>query len=372
MSMHQSSEITSHLTDLIYGSLFGECDWQQFLDALAKTSPGGKAALHYHDLASPVAHVPYISGFSDAEVSQFSSHYAAVNPWIPRMNSVPVGQGICGDQIFDRRDLIRSEFYNDWLKRQAGCETSVGVSIIRERTRTFILSTATSSADLVANRKAAEHYTLLAPHLKRAFDFIKKRDLVAPENQAARSLFDNFGAGLFYVSDRRRLRWSNTAADAMLAAGFPVRLASDGKVSIRCQRSAAALELLLVRGAGRSIGPITSFVRSDHNADAFRLTIVKFQSSPLTELLDGPTVAVIAEPFMVMPLKDRQVAIMENSSLTVTEVKVALSIASGNKPREVAETLGISYETARTHLRSIYSKLGVNSQVALAAQLLGS
>jgi len=326
--------------------------------------------LHYHDLASPVAHVPFISGFTDAEVADFSSHYAAVNPWIPRMNMVPVGQGLCGDEIFARRDLVKSEFYNDWLKRQAGCETSVGVSIIREETRTFILSTATSSSDPEANRIAAERYTLLSPHLKRAFDFIRKRDLVAPEAQGARGLFDSIGAGLFYVSERRRLRWSNQAAQSILGSGFPVRVGPDGKVSIRCERSAAALEMLLVRGSRYAL-PQTSFVRDDRDQNSFRLTIVRLQSSAFTEFLEGPTVAVIVEPTLAT-LQDRQRSLLESSRLTATEVKVALSIASGNTPRQTATAFQIGYETVRTHLRSVYSKLGVNSQVALATLLLGS
>jgi len=369
--MHSSAETTSYLTDLIYGSLFGECTWQDFLDAVAKTSPNGKSALHYHDLASPVAHVPFISGFSEGEVAQFSSHYAAVNPWIPRMSLVPVGQGLCGDEIFARKNMLKTEFYNDWLKRQADCETSIGVSIVREEARSFILSTATSSADPEVNRKAADRYTVLAPHLKRAFDFIRKRDLLVPENQAARSLFENIGAGLFYVSERKRLRWSNIAAATMLSAGFPVRLQSDGKVVICCERSSAALDRLMAREAADR-RPHTIHVRNDDGDAAFRITLVRLQSSTLTEFLDGPTVAVIVEPIVAVHSRDRQLKLLETAKLTPTEVKVALSIASGNSPREVAHAFRIGYETVRTHLRSIYSKLGVNSLAALTALLLAS
>ncbi len=108
--MIQSTDDSSLLTDMIYGSLFGECSWQDFLDRLAQTSPGGKAALHYHDLTASVAHVPFMSGFSQSEVDQFMSHFASVNPWLPRLDLVPVGQGLCGDEIVPREELIRSEF----------------------------------------------------------------------------------------------------------------------------------------------------------------------------------------------------------------------------------------------------------------------
>ena len=369
--MQQPADVSVQLIDMIYASLFGECGWQDFLDAVAKTSPDGKAALHYHDLASPVAHVPYMSGFSAGEVETFSSHFASVNPWIPRMGLVPVGRGLCGDEIFTRNNLVRTEFYNDWLKRQAGCETSIGVSIIREKARTFILSTATSSADPERNREAAERYTVLAPHLRRAFDFIRKRDLFAPDNQSLKTLFDSIGAGLFYVSERKRLRWSNNTAAQILAAGFPLHMTTGGRLDIRCQKSAAAFERLASRNDGRC-EPYTAIVQADGADSSYRLTMVRIQSSAFTEFMEGPTVAIIAEPMVAAPLKDRRSALMETSKLTVTEIKVALSVASGNTPREVAAACQMHYETVRTHLRSIYSKLGVNSQVALAALLLGS
>lgn len=137
---------------------------------------------------------------------------------------MPVGQGVCGDEIFPREDLLKSEFYNDWLKGQAQCETSIGVSIIREETRTFVLSTCTSSADPDFNKEAAGRYTLLAPHLKRAFDFIRKRDLLAPERQNTQTLLDSIGVGLIYVSEQGRARQWNKSAEALMEAGFPVHV----------------------------------------------------------------------------------------------------------------------------------------------------
>ncbi|NEJ71345.1 helix-turn-helix transcriptional regulator [Rhizobium phaseoli] len=366
--MVQSTDVSSHLTDLIYGSLFGECSWQDFLDCVAQTSPGGKAALHYHDLTSSVAHVPFMSGFSQAEVDEFSSHFAAVNPWIPRLGLVPVGQGLCGDEIFPREELIKSEFYNDWLKRQAGCETSVGVSIIREETRTFILSTSTSSADPDLNREAAERYTILAPHLKRAFDFIRKRDLFAPHEHASQTLFDSIGVGLIYISEQGKVRCRNKSAEALVEAGLPVRITADDKLQLHCQKSAAVLDFLTSRN-GMQTKPHTAIVKG-RNQDNYRITLVRLQSDAFTEFLEGPTVALIAEPMMATPLSERRDLLMQLYKLTATEVRIASSIASGHSAREVAVADDISYETVRTHLRNIYSKLGVNSQAGLVSLLM--
>ena len=56
--------------------------------------------------------------------------------------------------------------------------------------------------------------------------------------------------------------------------------------------------------------------------------------------------------------------------LTPTEVRLALRLSTGASLRDVATELGMSYETARTHLKRIYEKLGVRRQNELVAKIL--
>ena len=59
----------------------------------------------------------------------------------------------------------------------------------------------------------------------------------------------------------------------------------------------------------------------------------------------------------------------EKVSLTEAERRVAYLIANGHTNKSTAKSLGISINTVGTHLRSIYSKLGVQSRVQLANTL---
>ncbi|HEV7304784.1 helix-turn-helix transcriptional regulator [Ensifer sp.] len=358
---------TAELTELIYGAAFGDCSWQDFLDRLTTTMPDGRSALHYHDLASPKAHVPFVSGFTADDIEQFNNHFAAVNPWIPKSVLFPVGRGLVGEHIVSRTDLLKSEFYNDWLKRRTGCETSIGATVVRSATRTLIVSTCTSSTDDDANLRAADQYTILAPHLRRAFDFLRRRDLMTAENEGE-TLLDTIGVGVIYVGDNLRIRSLNERAGRMAASGSPFRITVNGRLFMDAPETNAALELLAAPIA-RSTQPQVRLVRTAEG-EIYRVTLVRRSSSIFTELLDGPTVAVLVEPATSLIGDERLDHLKDNYGLTPAEIRIASGVAAGLTLKEMSQANGVSYETTRTQLKSVYAKTKVNSQAALVKLLM--
>ncbi|UDL88666.1 helix-turn-helix transcriptional regulator [Mesorhizobium sp. PAMC28654] len=59
-------------------------------------------------------------------------------------------------------------------------------------------------------------------------------------------------------------------------------------------------------------------------------------------------------------------------SLTAQEAVVAIQIARGLAPKEIAETLGVSYETIRTQAKSIMAKTDTKRQSEIVALLSGA
>ena len=56
--------------------------------------------------------------------------------------------------------------------------------------------------------------------------------------------------------------------------------------------------------------------------------------------------------------------------LTAREQQVAAAVARGLTNRQVGDELGISAETVKRHLASVYGKLGVSGRVALTVHVL--
>jgi DNA-binding CsgD family transcriptional regulator len=63
-------------------------------------------------------------------------------------------------------------------------------------------------------------------------------------------------------------------------------------------------------------------------------------------------------------------AVQPADGLTHREREVALLVADGLRSREVAERLGIASQTVKSHLKTIFDKLGVRNRVELARRLV--
>ena len=58
------------------------------------------------------------------------------------------------------------------------------------------------------------------------------------------------------------------------------------------------------------------------------------------------------------------------AALSPQQREVALLIAAGRSNREIAQDLGLSFNTASSHVKQVYARLGVNERSAVAQKLL--
>ena len=68
-----------------------------------------------------------------------------------------------------------------------------------------------------------------------------------------------------------------------------------------------------------------------------------------------------------MPVEERTDRL---GALTTREIQIAKAVAEGRGNRDIANQLGITEQTVKNHLTSIYEKVGVGSRLQLALKML--
>jgi DNA-binding CsgD family transcriptional regulator len=345
------------LIDLIYASLLGEASWQQFLDRLSEMLPDGASTLFFHDSHKNVGGISLSKGFSEQALTDYGRHYASVNPMMKKAAIRPLALGVLAEQMYSRDKLVKSEYYADFM-RPNGLESAVGVTIYRENGCSFLLSTLTSSANLDVNRAGADRLTRLAPHLQRAFRHYRAGPFQKAVAEIGGSLFDAIDVGLVIVGDGMTVKTASATGERLLAEGNAIGTSPLGRLTLRSSEATSRLRLMLEQGyGGQTVQSL--FIGS------LKLTFILVQKDRVSTYFEGPTVIVLAEPPHAGSRAIDFEHLARSFSLTAAETRALTGIVSGQSIDEIAAAAGLSRETIRTQLKSVYGKTGTTGQADL-------
>ncbi|MDW9414223.1 hypothetical protein GOB15_07075 [Sinorhizobium meliloti] len=347
------SSFRDELVELIYGSLLDDGNWQRFLDRLNSALHNGKTTFLFYDSVARQGYFSLKSGYTEDEVAVYNAHYNTVNPWMPKASVRPVGIGVTSDQMYSPEQLRKTEFYNDYL-RKSELEGGAGLTIFRDRGRSFVVTTLMSERDRESRGTLANLFTDLSADLARAFSYYRKS---AKESDASRSqsqLLDLAGIGLLIVDEDARLKTVNEAGEALIDRHCGIRVAPNGRVVF----AQSSLQEVLKAACRRLSTGAVRRSELDASGGRFEITIVRMQSDTMREFLAGPFVAILLKPLSTSQL-------LATYALSAREAEVAKAIIAGKSIQQIAEERGLSRETVRTQLKSVFAKLGVDSQADL-------
>jgi DNA-binding CsgD family transcriptional regulator len=209
---------------------------------------------------------------------------------------------------------------------------------------------------------------LLLPHLERALQMHERLTRLESEKAATADALDMLPIGMILTDPKGQVVLINGAASAIvgLRDGLSV---SRGTLSATLTRENAHLQQLVAqcvattRGKGLRSGGAVAVSRASGKR-SFRLLVTPLRVSNRF----APRGVAGAAIFVSDPDQQSQTdddLLRQFHGLTPSEARVALLIASGLTLREVSETLGIKANTARGHLKRIFSKTDTRSQAQL-------
>ena len=354
--------IQAELRSLIYGALLRENEWGAFLDHLTSLLPDAKAVLFFHDASYRAGAFSIASGVEDTLSADYATHYAPMNPWMEGATTRPVGLVVPDQRMLPRTDLVKTEFYNDFLRPQK-TEGAIGVTLHREGAHNSLLSVMCSSAETHEEPNAQRALQSIVPDLQRAFTFYRRRSFpVSPDVLGIAA--SEGDAGLISVGPGRRIRRCNGKAEGILASGHSLYQDAMGRLRSRDPSLIEYLDhCLLLWGRSREDLPVRSFLLGSAPELPTRVTVIACISDPGERFFRGAECQLIVEP-----PPSRQLSICDLQKfyrLTDAEARVCAALASGATIQEIAASQGVGIETIRTHLKSARQKTGTVRQAEL-------
>ena len=249
---------------------------------------------------------------------------------------------------------------------------ALGVPNINARPDLTVLgSAAAMTSQQVSGETAAENESLLH-HTFLALRIARKLEDLREEEHALKSGIGRMAVGMLLVDCDKRVSPLNDEARAILARR---ELALwGGRLTTADKRARIQLEKLLAGLTGEETGrPQGGGVTIRRlNGHALQIWGVPLRKEERTAL--DPSGRPCGLLFAIDPDRAPRTPdhlLMEAFGLTRAETALTLALLNGETVDEYCERTGISRNTARTHMRAIFDKLGIKKQTELIRLLSG-
>lgn len=298
----------------------------------------------------------------------------AHNPWLGLAHRHPLRKPATVDDLGGVEALRRARIWQDFY-RPFDIGDGIGATLERQPDRADILMVGRRAAEAEFDSASKDLFAALLPHIARAW---RVKHMLSEWQAAAGTLkfiLDRLERGVVVTDPEGHVRFANGAADRLLSRGDRID-ASRGRIRAALPRQTDALLALVGRAAQTGIG-----------ADTMALDALAIPGSG-----HSPPLAVVAEPLApahsdklghrpeagavlfisdsaecTRPSEDRLRVVYD---LTAAEARLTALLVDGHDPGSAGRALGISRNTVKYHLKTVYSKVGVCRQADLVRRVL--
>jgi len=336
---------------LLYEVVLQGSPWQSVLDALAALARADYGTLVDVDSLSATIWFQALTG----------SEIHARRSSLPHLAPLQPG---------DRPPALRWFSHRD--KSDAGENLTASVGIEGPRAVSLTLGRQRAAGRFSVQRKRLLDQVL--PHLDRAAWLGRRMTAFARGAEIGKSLIGAVREPLASVSPRGELWLANEAFEALLLREPALSLRA-GCLVIADPRTHAAFDEALRVASRQAASPhplMRGSIASLHVARGVRpplalsvLPMVRVDAAPWLER-HGALVRIV-DP-SATPGPER---LMEAFGLTPAEARTVCALAEGGARAELAQRLGISLNTVRSHLVAVFHKTGVKSSGELVQRIRG-
>lgn len=297
----------------------------------------------------------------------YREHYFSKDPFV----DLEEGKAFILDDVVKLEDFKQSEYYRDYLV-PAEVEHLLGVDMLDAKgySARLRITRGEDGKNFTADEK--RFVEALVPHLKQAIALYSQLVHAQSQAKAYQDAFDHMDMGCFILDQQLSVLTHNEAASNIIASGAGLKIRDNSLYVGSPDENRRFKQLIedITDHQSEKAGQVCAF-RIDNGLSVAGLGLL-CRPLPGTMSPDaGPSVAIfISDP--QKPRVNREELLEQLFGLTAAESRLALLLANGLSLDEAAEELGVTRNTAKSHLSASFAKTGVTRQPALVQLILRS
>jgi DNA-binding CsgD family transcriptional regulator/PAS domain-containing protein len=366
----------AQLSELIGDIYDAALDPTQWINVLARTAPfvGGPAAsLYSKDMASKTGNVAYQFGLDPQYVQLFFDTYMKFDPTSIGYFIADIEEPVSTADVIPYDEFLETRFYKEWAQPQGLVDTAHAL-LDKSATGAAAFVVFRHERNGLVDEEARWRMRLIVPHIRRAALIGKVLDLRKAEAASLADTLDGISAGVILVDAAGRIVHANAAANVMLSNADVLRATGGRLISNDPQTDKTLADTFAtVDNGDAAMGikgiavPLTARTGQRYVAHVLPLTSGARERA-------GTRYAAAAALFVhkaTPTTPSAPEAIAKAYKLTPTELRVLLAVAGVGGVSEVANALGVSAETVKTHLSRVFQKTRSKRQADLV-RIVGS
>ena len=368
------SELLGALIGDIYDAALDATLWPAVLAKATQFLPGLSGAIFTKDTVNKTGNIYYDDGGIDPHCKQiYFEKYVKLDPANTGHFFSDVETPVSTSDILPYNEFVETRFYKEWVRPQ-GLVDFVSAVLDRSATSAALFGIFRHERHGLMDEESLRRMRLIVPHVRRAVLIGRVIDLKTAEAATLTDALDAITAGMILVDARGQVAHTNAVGQAILVEGDLLYVSGGRLAAPDPQTNEALSDIFTSTGGGdEAVGvkgialPLTARDGSRYMAHVLPLTSGERRKAGVGY---SATAAVFVRKVQLEAPAMPEV-IAKLYGLTPSELRVLLAVFETGGVADVAEALGISEATAKTHLRRLFDKTGSRRQADLVKLVAG-
>lgn len=370
--MDEAEKLSALIGD-IYDASLDATLWPHAFDGMRDFLGDCTATLISQDAVAKRVEAHFMLGHEQEFIDLFFDQYFKINPIFPTVMFFDLEQTQTMSDVLPLPEFCRTRFAREWIVPQGICD-SVFSTVEKSASGCTVFMTMRRMQDGFVDDEMRQRFGLILPHIRRSLLIGKTINLHKVAAAALADSLDTLASAMFIVDATGRIVHANASGYAMLAEANALRAPGGRLGSTDAVADQALLDIYTAAGAGdAALGrkgiavPLKGHDDERHVAHVLPLTSGARRKAGISY---GAAAAVFVRKAAI-DLPSSPVAIAAAFGLTSSEVRVLLAAVELGGTAEVADVLGISEATVKTHLHHVFAKTDTTRRADLVKLVAG-